>query len=104
MEANEQSQLSPEQLLGVAETMQKCSDVMNQKLESISKIVTSVESTSLHCEAGTEIANTMRKLNTKIAEYKEVTDTYVKWLKDTHGGLVATFDAIKSNTQGFNDI
>ena len=93
-------QISTQVLLDTAEKVRTCNQNMDQKLADINKSMNDLEST-WRSDAATDIRAAMNALKPRFEEYKNVVESYAKFLVNTAQNYEATESAIQNNAGQF---
>lgn len=94
-------QISTEELTNTATNIRNINATMDEKLKAINKQMNDLEST-WKSDAGTEIRSAMNKLQPKFTQYKDIVDSYAKFLDDTAAAYENTESVIQNNAAAFN--
>ena len=93
-------QVSTQVLLDTADKVRTINNNLDTKLAEINKSMNDLEAT-WKSEAATEIRGAMNALKPRFEEYKNVVESYAKFLVNTAQSYEATESAIQSNAGAF---
>lgn len=93
-------QVSTQVLLDTADKVRTINNNLDTKLAEINKSMNDLEAT-WKSEAATEIRGAMNALKPRFEEYKNVVESYAKFLVNTAQSYEATESAIQSNASAF---
>ncbi len=93
-------QISTQVLLDTAEKVRTCNQNMDQKLADINKSMNDLEAT-WRSDAATDIRAAMNALKPRFEEYKNVVESYAKFLVNTAQNYETTEGAIQNNAGQF---
>lgn len=92
--------ISTQVLNDTAKKVRDCNAAMDQKLADINKSMNDLEAT-WKSEAANDIRAAMNALKPKFEEYKNVVESYAKFLVNTAQSYESTEGAIQSNANAF---
>lgn len=92
--------ITTDELIATAQKVRSINETLDTKLQSINKEMNNLNST-YQSDAATEIISTMNALKPRFEEYKQVVESYAKFLEKTAGSYEATESAILSNISQF---
>ena len=92
--------ISTQVLHDTAEEVRTCNRNMDQKLADINKAMNDLEAT-WQSDAATDIRAAMNALKPRFEEYKNVVESYAKFLVNTAQSYEATESAIQNNAGQF---
>ena len=93
-------QISTQVLLDTAEKVRSINNNLDQKLAECNKTMNDLEST-WKSDAATDIRAAMNALKPRFEEYKNVVESYAKFLVNTATNYETTEGAIQSNASQF---
>lgn len=93
-------QVSTQVLLDTADKVRTINNNLDTKLAEINKSMNDLEAT-WKSDAATEIRGAMNALKPRFEEYKNVVESYAKFLVNTAQSYEATESAIQSNAGAF---
>lgn len=92
--------ISTQVLTDTAQKVRNCNSAMDQKLADINKNMNDLEAT-WKSDAATDIRAAMNALKPKFEQYKNVIESYAKFLVNTAQSYETTEGAIQSNAGAF---
>ncbi len=92
--------ISTEVLTSTAQKVRNCNNVMDEKLADINKKMNDLEAT-WKSDAANDIRAAMNALKPKFAEYKNVIESYAKFLVNTAQNYETTESTVQSNANAF---
>lgn len=98
--ATDSIKISTQVLLDTAVDVRNCNRNMDQKLADINKAMNDLEAT-WKSDAATDIRAAMNALKPRFEEYKNVVESYAKFLDNTARSYEATESAIQNNAGQF---
>ena len=93
-------QISTQVLLDTADKVRSINATLDQKLADINKNMNDLEAT-WKSDAATDIRAAMNALKPRFEEYKNVVESYAKFLANTAQNYETTEGAIQSNASAF---
>ena len=93
-------QISTQVLLDTAEKVRAINNVMDEKLADINGSMNELEAT-WRSDAASEIRAAMNSMKPRFEEYKNVVESYAKFLVNTAQSYESTESAIQTNAQAF---
>lgn len=93
-------QVSTQVLLDTAGKVRDCNSTLDQKLAEINKSMNDLEAT-WKSDAATDIRAAMNALKPRFEEYKNVVESYAKFLVSTAQSYETTESAVQSNASQF---
>lgn len=93
-------QISTQVLLDTAERVRSINSTLDQKLAEINKNMNDLEAT-WKSDAATDIRAAMNALKPRFEEYKNVVESYAKFLVNTAQNYEATEGAVQTNASAF---
>ena len=92
--------VSTQVLLDTAVKVRNCNNAMDEKLTTINQKMNDLES-SWKSDAANDIRSAMNALRPKFEEYKNVVESYAKFLTDTAQRYETTVTTIQNNANQF---
>lgn len=92
--------ISTQVLTDTAQKVRNCNTAMDEKLADINKNMNDLE-TSWKSDAASDIRAAMNALKPKFEQYKNVIESYAKFLVNTAQSYETTEGAIQSNASAF---
>lgn len=92
--------ISTQVLTDTAQKVRNCNTAMDEKLADINKNMNNLE-TSWKSDAASDIRAAMNALKPKFEQYKNVIESYAKFLVNTAQSYETTEGAIQSNASAF---
>lgn len=92
--------ISTQVLTDTAQKVRNCNTAMDEKLAEINKNMNNLEAT-WKSDAATDIRAAMNALKPKFEQYKNVIESYAKFLVNTAQSYETTEGAIQSNASAF---
>ena len=92
--------ISTQVLMDTAEKVRNCNKSMDEKLADINKNMNDLEAT-WKSDAATDIRSAMNALKPRFEEYKNVIESYAKFLVNTAQSYESTESAIQTNANAF---
>jgi len=92
--------ISTQVLTDTAQKVRNCNKAMDEKLADINKNMNDLEAT-WKSDAATDIRAAMNALKPKFEQYKNVIESYAKFLVNTAQSYESTEGAIQSNASAF---
>ncbi len=92
--------VSTQVLLDTAGKVRNCNNAMDEKLTTINQKMNDLES-SWKSDAANDIRSAMNALRPKFEEYKNVVESYAKFLTDTAQRYETTETTIQNNANQF---
>ncbi len=92
--------ISTQVLTDTAQKVRNCNTAMDEKLADINKNMNDLEAT-WKSDAATDIRAAMNALKPKFEQYKNVIESYAKFLVNTAQSYETTEGAIQSNASAF---
>lgn len=92
--------ISTQVLTDTAQKVRNCNTAMDEKLADINKNMNDLEAT-WKSDAASDIRAAMNALKPKFEQYKNVIESYAKFLVNTAQSYETTEGAIQSNTSAF---
>ena len=92
--------ISTQVLTDTAQKVRNCNTVMDEKLADINKNMNDLEAT-WKSDAASDIRAAMNALKPKFEQYKNVIESYAKFLVNTAQSYETTESAIQSNASAF---
>lgn len=92
--------ISTQVLTDTAQKVRDCNSAMDEKLAEINKNMNNLEAT-WKSDAATDIRAAMNALKPKFEQYKNVIESYAKFLVNTAQSYETTEGAIQSNASAF---
>jgi len=92
--------ISTQVLTDTAQKVRNCNTAMDQKLADINKNMNDLEAT-WKSDAASDIRAAMNALKPRFEEYKNVIESYAKFLVNTAQSYETTEGAIQSNANAF---
>lgn len=93
-------QISTQVLLDTAERVRSINSTLDQKLAEINKNMNDLEAT-WKSDAAADIRAAMNALKPRFEEYKNVVESYAKFLVNTAQNYEATEGAVQTNASAF---
>lgn len=93
-------QISTQVLLDTAAKVRTINSTLDQKLADISKNMNDLEAT-WKSDAATDIRAAMNALKPRFEEYKNVVESYAKFLTNTAQSYESTESAVQTNASAF---
>ena len=93
-------QISTQVLLDTAEKVRNINSTLDSKLADINKSMNDLEAT-WKSDAASDIRAAMNAMKTRFEEYKNVVESYAKFLVNTAQSYESTESAIQTNAQAF---
>lgn len=94
-------QISTQVLVDTAEKVRSINNTLDSKLAEINKNMNDLESTWWKSDAATDIRAAMNALKPRFEEYKNVVESYAKFLVTTAQSYETTEGAIQNNAGAF---
>lgn len=92
--------ISTQELINTAKRVRDINDTLTQKLEDINKNMNDLEAT-WKSDAATDIRAAMKALKPRFEEYKNVVESYAKFLTNTAQSYESTESAVQTNASAF---
>ena len=92
--------ISTQVLTDTAQKVRNCNTAMDQKLADINKNMNDLEA-SWKSDAASDIRAAMNAMKPKFEQYKNVIESYAKFLVNTAQSYESTESAIQSNASAF---
>ena len=93
-------QISTQVLLDTAEKVRNINSTLDSKLADINKSMNDLEAT-WKSDAASDIRASMNAMKPRFEEYKNVVESYAKFLVNTAQSYESTESAIQTNAQAF---
>ncbi|MBE6920033.1 MAG: WXG100 family type VII secretion target [Ruminococcaceae bacterium] len=93
-------QISTQVLLDTAEKVRNINSTLDSKLADINKSMNDLEAT-WRSDAASDIRAAMNAMKPRFEEYKNVVESYAKFLVNTAQSYESTESAIQTNAQAF---
>lgn len=92
--------ISTQDLITTAKRVRDINDTLTQKLEDINKNMNDLEAT-WKSDAAADIRRAMNALKPRFEEYKNVVESYAKFLTNTAQSYESTESAVQTNASAF---
>ncbi len=92
--------ISTQVLMDTAEKVRNCNKSMDEKLADINKNMNDLEAT-WKSDAANDIRSAMNALKPRFEEYKNVIESYAKFLVNTAQSYESTESAVQTNANAF---